>query len=102
MNFVIYATTSGKENERSYGIFCFDKDIDVCLADEYSYAWVLDSKYEDIRKRTLEQQYEEGKKTVFSHVTKHGEMAMGSLPVGKFQGHYDLLTHRSDGAIAVC
>ncbi|KER19802.1 hypothetical protein T265_11511 [Opisthorchis viverrini] len=55
----------------------------------------------DTNKRTLEQQYEEVKKsTVFSHVMKYGEMAMGSLPVGKFHGHYDLLIHRNGGGIA--
>ncbi|KER22073.1 hypothetical protein T265_14946, partial [Opisthorchis viverrini] len=41
----VFVTTSAKENEQSFGIFCFDKDIDVCLANEYSYAWVLDSEY---------------------------------------------------------
>ncbi|KER19398.1 hypothetical protein T265_11816 [Opisthorchis viverrini] len=55
----------------------------------------------DIKKRTLDQQYEEVKKrTKQSHVMKYGEKEMGSLPVGKFQGHYDLLTNRNDGAIA--
>ncbi|KER20035.1 hypothetical protein T265_15407, partial [Opisthorchis viverrini] len=100
-NMGIYVTTSAKEDEESSAIYCQDKDIDVCLADEYSYAWLLDSEYEDIKTRTLEEQYEEVKRlTVKSHVMEYGEMAMGILPVGKFQGHYNLLVHRNDGAIA--
>ncbi|KER18980.1 hypothetical protein T265_15720, partial [Opisthorchis viverrini] len=54
----------------------------------------------DVKKLTLEQQYQEVKKrTSMSHVMKYGEMAMGSLPVGKFQDHYDLLMNRNDGPI---
>ncbi|KER19615.1 hypothetical protein T265_11663 [Opisthorchis viverrini] len=55
----------------------------------------------DLKTRTLEEQYEEVKKSAAStHVMKYGEIAMGRLPVGKFQGHYDLLTHRNDVATA--
>ncbi|KER20527.1 hypothetical protein T265_15297, partial [Opisthorchis viverrini] len=87
----VYVTTSAKETEQSWSIFCDDTDIDVCLASEYAYAWIGDSEYRDLKTCTLDQQYEEVKKTtVNSHVMKYGEMAMGSLPVGKFQGHYDL------------
>ncbi|KER18937.1 hypothetical protein T265_15739, partial [Opisthorchis viverrini] len=100
-NMGIYVTTSANEDETSHAIFCKDKEIDVCLANEYSYDWILDSEYNDLKKRTLEEQYVEVKRTtVFSHVMKYGEMAMGSLPVGKFQGHYDLPMYRKDGAIA--
>ncbi|KER19006.1 hypothetical protein T265_12058 [Opisthorchis viverrini] len=100
-NMGIYVTTSTTEDEQSHAIFCLDEDIDVCLANEYSLRWILDSEYKDLKKRTLEEQYEEVKKTTkLSHVMKYGEMAMGSLPVGKFHGHYDLLMHRKDGAIA--
>ncbi|KER23282.1 hypothetical protein T265_08795 [Opisthorchis viverrini] len=101
-NMGIYVTTAANENEDSFAMFCLDKKIDVCLADEYSYEWLLDSDYKDIKTRTLEEQYEEVKRcTVFSHAMKYGEMAMGSLPVGKFQGQYDLYVHRNEGAIAV-
>ncbi|KER19469.1 hypothetical protein T265_15530 [Opisthorchis viverrini] len=100
-NVGIYVTTSSKEGEASFSIYCDDKDIDVCLANDFSYAWLSDSDHFDIKRRTLEQQYEAVRKcTVFSHVMKYGELEMGSLPVGKFQGHYDLLMHRNDEAIA--
>ncbi|KER19251.1 hypothetical protein T265_11914 [Opisthorchis viverrini] len=62
-NMGIYVTTSAKEDEKSSAVFCFDKDIDVCLADEYSYEWLLDSEY-----RTLEEKYEELKKSTIEQV----------------------------------
>ncbi|KER21112.1 hypothetical protein T265_10492 [Opisthorchis viverrini] len=100
-NVGIYVTTSANEKEESYGVFCTDKQIGVCLATEYSYAWITDSEHSDLKKRTLEQQYQEVKKrTKASHVMKYGEMAMGDLPVGKFQGHYDALMHQNDVAKA--
>ncbi|KER20453.1 hypothetical protein T265_11000 [Opisthorchis viverrini] len=74
-NMGIYVTTAANEDEDSSALFCSDKDIDVCLADEYSYEWLLDSEYKDIKTRTLDEQYEEVKRcTVFSHVMKYGEM----------------------------
>ncbi|KER19733.1 hypothetical protein T265_11570 [Opisthorchis viverrini] len=99
-NMGIYVITSAKEDEQSWSIFCTDKDIDTCLASEFAYAWTKDSEYHDMKRHTLDQQYEEAKKvTADSHVMKYGEMAMGSLLVGKFQGHYVLPMHRSDGTI---
>ncbi|KER21978.1 hypothetical protein T265_09829 [Opisthorchis viverrini] len=97
-NMGIYVTTAAKEDELSYSLFCLDNEIDVCLADEYSYVWLLDSEYNDLKTHTLEEQYVQVKRdTMLSHVMKYGEMAMGRLPVGKFQGHYDLPMHRNDG-----
>ncbi|KER23988.1 hypothetical protein T265_08233 [Opisthorchis viverrini] len=99
-NMGIYVTTSAKEDEQSWAVFCFDSKIDVCMGNEYSYEWITDSEQNDIKKRTLKEQYEAVKrKTVLSHVMKYGDMTMESLPVGKFQGHYDQLLHRN-GTIA--
>ncbi|KER19391.1 hypothetical protein T265_11822 [Opisthorchis viverrini] len=99
-NVGIYVTTASKEDEKSWSIFCDDKDFDMCLAGEYAYAWIKDSEYHDLKTRTLQQQYEEvRKRTANSHVMQYGEMGIGSLPVGKFQGHYDLPIHRYDGTI---
>ncbi|KER23283.1 hypothetical protein T265_08796 [Opisthorchis viverrini] len=99
-NVGIYVTTSAKENEQSWSIFCDEKYFDVCLASEYAYAWIGDSQYHDLKTRTLDQQYQEvRKRTWHSHVMKYGEMAIGSLLVGQFQGHYDLPNHRNDGTI---
>ncbi|KER21599.1 hypothetical protein T265_15054, partial [Opisthorchis viverrini] len=97
---IVYVTTSSNEKEDSWSTFCMDKRFDICLANEYTYAWITDSEYKDMKKRSLDQQYEEVKKrTTHSHVMKYGEMGMGKLPVGKFQGHYDLLKKRNDRSI---
>ncbi|KER19375.1 hypothetical protein T265_11830 [Opisthorchis viverrini] len=99
-NVGIYVTTSANEDGQSWSVFCSDKYIDVCLASEYAYAWIGDSEYHDLKTHTLDQQYEEVKKrTAYSHVMRYGEMAMKSLPVGKFQGHYDLPMYRNDSTI---
>ncbi|KER21111.1 hypothetical protein T265_10491 [Opisthorchis viverrini] len=44
-NMGIYVTTAVNETEDSFSMFCLDKKSDVCLADEYSYEWLLDSDY---------------------------------------------------------
>ncbi|KAG5453647.1 Hemoglobinase [Clonorchis sinensis] len=44
-NMGVYVTTSSNPVEQSWSVFCLDKFIDVCLADEYSYAWITDSQY---------------------------------------------------------
>ncbi|KER20766.1 hypothetical protein T265_10753 [Opisthorchis viverrini] len=101
-NLGIYVTTSANEKEESLSAFCHDKRIKVCLANQYSYAWITDSEYNDLKKRTLEQQYKEvDRRTEYSHVMQYGDMTMGILPVGKFQGHYDLPTNQKDAGIAV-
>ncbi|GAA57897.1 hemoglobinase, partial [Clonorchis sinensis] len=58
-NMGVFVTTSAKEDEQSWSAFCHDKRINICLANEYSYAWITDSQYKDLKKRTLDQQYEE-------------------------------------------
>ncbi|KER19316.1 hypothetical protein T265_15580, partial [Opisthorchis viverrini] len=50
----VYVTTSAKETEQSWSIFCDDTDIDVCLASEYAYAWIGDSEYVSISKKPLQ------------------------------------------------
>ncbi|KER20452.1 hypothetical protein T265_15314, partial [Opisthorchis viverrini] len=76
-NMGIYATTSAKEDEKSHAIFCFDPRIRVCLANDYSHAWITDSEQNNIKKRTLEEQYEAvRRKTGLSHVMKYGEMVI--------------------------
>ncbi|VDO68100.1 unnamed protein product [Schistosoma margrebowiei] len=40
----IYATTAASPTESSYGTFCDDPKIPSCLADLYSYDWIVDSQ----------------------------------------------------------
>ncbi|KER19420.1 hypothetical protein T265_11804 [Opisthorchis viverrini] len=75
-NMGIYVTTSAMEDEASCAVFCFDSKIDVCMANEYPYEWITDSEQNDIKKRTLKEQYTAvRRKTLLSHVMKYGDMA---------------------------
>ncbi|KER21935.1 hypothetical protein T265_09853 [Opisthorchis viverrini] len=96
-----FVTTSSNEKEEDWCAFCNDKQIDTCLANQYSYAWITDSEHNDIRRRTLDQQYEAVRRgTTKSHVMKYGDLAMGSLQFGRFQGHFKIRIHPNEGAIA--
>ncbi|KER22436.1 hypothetical protein T265_09482 [Opisthorchis viverrini] len=87
-NMGIYATTSANEEEQSWSLFCYDKRFGVCLANEYSYAWITDSEYNDLKKRTVEQQYQEVKKrTALSHAMKYGEMPIAVDRKPSFSAH---------------
>ncbi|KER19486.1 hypothetical protein T265_11756 [Opisthorchis viverrini] len=90
-----------KNNVPPENIITFAYD-DIANNPSSPLSFSLTRAQKDIKKRTLEEQYEEVKRnTKSSHVMKYGEMAMGSLPVGKFQGHYDLLMNRNGGVIAL-
>ncbi|TGZ70730.1 hypothetical protein CRM22_003034 [Opisthorchis felineus] len=87
-NIGIYVTTAANSQESSWASYCQDEVIDSCLADEYSHNWLADSEKHILNQYTLDQQFDSVKQsTVQSHVSKYGEMDMGSLPVGEFQGH---------------
>ncbi|TGZ71386.1 hypothetical protein CRM22_002691 [Opisthorchis felineus] len=87
-NIGIYVTTAANSDESSWASYCQDEVIDSCLADEYSHNWLVDSEKHDLNQYTLDQQFDSVKQsTVQSHVSKYGEMDMGSLPVGEFQGY---------------
>ncbi|KAE9468054.1 hypothetical protein C3L33_00015, partial [Rhododendron williamsianum] len=59
----IYATTASNPAESSFASYCPDDYPDVeiygtCLGDVYSVSWMEDSDNNDLRKETLDQQYE--------------------------------------------
>ncbi|CAH8491179.1 unnamed protein product [Schistosoma curassoni] len=86
-NLNIYATTAASPTESSYATFCDDPKIAACLADLYSYDWIVDSQTHQLTRRTLDQQYKEVKReTNLSHVQRYGDTNMGKLHVGEFQG----------------
>ncbi|VDO75593.1 unnamed protein product, partial [Schistosoma margrebowiei] len=73
-NLNIYATTAASPTESSYGTFCDDPKIPSCLADLYSYDWIVDSQTHQLTRRTLDQQYREVKReTDLSHVQRYGD-----------------------------
>jgi len=57
------------------------------LGDWYSVNWMEDSDKEDIEKETLQQQFKIVKNvTTTSHVMEYGDLTLGKLVVGYFQG----------------
>nr|CAX72774.1 legumain [Schistosoma japonicum] len=83
----IYATTAARPDESSYATFCDDPRISSCLADLYSYDWIVDLEKHQLTQRTLDQQYKEVKfETNLSHVQRYGDKKMGKLYLSEFQG----------------
>ncbi|KAF7240385.1 hypothetical protein EG68_11120 [Paragonimus skrjabini miyazakii] len=69
----VYATTAANPSESSWATFCEDKTIDTCLADEYSYNWMVDTETHDTHNWTLNKQFKNVKQaTKLSHVKKYG------------------------------
>merc|ERR1712055_1238867 len=82
----VYATTASNATTSSYACY-FDKARKTFLGDVYSIKWMEDSDKENIETETLEHQYKIVKKeTNTSQVLQFGDMSMGKLKVGEFQG----------------
>ncbi|KAJ7952081.1 vacuolar-processing enzyme-like [Quillaja saponaria] len=86
-NINIYATTASNAQESSYATYCPGdfpsppSEYDTCLGDTYSISWLEDSDKHDMRKETLEQQYQVvRRRTAFgclessSHVMQYGSL----------------------------
>ncbi|PQQ21142.1 vacuolar-processing enzyme [Prunus yedoensis var. nudiflora] len=77
----IYATTAANAEESSYGTYCpgepeVPEEYDTCLGDLYSISWLEDCDSNDLRKETLEKQYERvRRRTNDSHVMQYGDMS---------------------------
>nr|BAF51711.1 tick legumain [Haemaphysalis longicornis] len=85
-NVNVYATTAANPDESSYACY-MDDYRQTYLGDVYSVKWMEDSDREDLRKETLIDQFKLVKKeTTTSHVMEYGDMSLGKLPVGEFQG----------------
>jgi legumain len=82
----IFATTASDYNESSYACY-YDSQRGTYLGDWYSVNWMEDSDSKDIEKETLQTQFQIVKKvTTTSHVQEYGDISLGQLPVGEFQG----------------
>merc|ERR1719219_1316383 len=82
----IYATTASNATTSSYACY-WDEALHTFLGDVYSVKWMEDSDRENLAKETLEEQYEIVKKeTNTSMVSQFGDLSMGQLKVGEFQG----------------
>ncbi|KAH7965987.1 hypothetical protein HPB49_012498 [Dermacentor silvarum] len=88
-NVNVYATTAANPDESSYACY-YDDQRHTYLGDLYSVNWMEDSDKEDLLKETLIDQFEIVKEeTNTSHVMEYGDMSIGKLPVGEFQGEKD-------------
>lgn len=82
----IFATTASDYNESSYACY-YDSKRNTYLGDLYSVNWMEDSDSKDIEKESLQDQFVQVKKiTNLSHVQEYGDLKMGGLVVGEFQG----------------
>jgi len=85
-NINVFATTASDYDESSYACY-YDSKRRTYLGDWYSVNWMEDSDKQDIEKETLQQQFETTKKlTTTSHVQEYGDMSIGKLVVGEFEG----------------
>jgi len=85
-NINVFATTASDYDESSYACY-YDAQRQTYLGDWYSVNWMEDSDKEDIEKETLHTQFTITKNvTTTSHVMEYGDLNIGKLVVGEFQG----------------
>jgi len=85
-NINIFATTASDYDESSYACY-YDAKRETYLGDVYSVKWMEDSDAQDIEKESLQTQFQTTKtETTTSHVQEYGDLTIGNLVVGEFQG----------------
>ncbi|KAI9561023.1 hypothetical protein GHT06_011979 [Daphnia sinensis] len=85
-NLNIFVTTAANAHEHSFACY-FDSNRDTYLGDVYSVTWMQDSEKEDLTKETLFRQFSiVRKETNTSHVQEYGDLSIGKMKVGEFQG----------------
>jgi len=82
----VFATTAADYDESSWSCY-YDFRRKTALGDVYSVNWMEDSDAEDIETETLQKQYTiDENETTTSHVMEYGDLTIGKLAVGQFQG----------------
>jgi len=88
-NINIFATTASDYDESSYACY-YDATRQTYLGDVYSVKWMEDSDAQDIETETLQSQFQTVKtETTTSHVQEYGDLTIGGLDVGQFQGEQE-------------
>jgi len=83
----VFVTTAANADESSYACY-FDDKRQTYLGDVYSIKWLEDSDKENLNTETLSNQFKLVKQeTNTSHVMEYGDITLGKLPVGDFQGN---------------
>ncbi|KAE8708308.1 Vacuolar-processing enzyme [Hibiscus syriacus] len=98
----IYVTTASNAQESSWGTYCPDMDpppppeFITCLGDLYSVAWMEDSETHNLKRETIEQQYETVRKRTSdfdahanggSHVMEYGNTSIKAEKLNLYQGY---------------
>ncbi|KAI4327090.1 hypothetical protein L6164_019591 [Bauhinia variegata] len=96
----VYVTTASNAQESSFGTYCPGMDPPpppeyiTCLGDLYSVAWMEDSETHNLKRETIEQQYQSVKSrtsnfnnyALGSHVMKYGDTNFTSEKLYLYQG----------------
>ncbi|KAK9819341.1 hypothetical protein WJX74_008119 [Apatococcus lobatus] len=96
----VYATTAANAEEGSWGTYCpgmtpsVPPEFTTCLGDLYSVAWLENSDNYDLRKETLEQQFERVRNRTSnnntfvqgSHAMQYGSLLIDEEPAADYLG----------------
>ncbi|KAL1568969.1 legumain [Salvia divinorum] len=96
----VYVTTASNAEESSWGTYCPGMDPPpppeymTCLGDLYSVAWMEDSESHNLKRETVQQQYDQVKERTSnyniynagSHVMEYGNKSIKSEKLYLFQG----------------
>jgi legumain len=101
-NLNIYAVSAANSHESSWGTYCSPDDkvdgksLNSCLGDLFSVNWMEDADKANMRKETLQEQYETVKtETTKSHVLQWGEVDWTTEPIGMFESIVDAPAKKS-------
>uniref|UniRef100_A0A0K2THK9 legumain n=1 Tax=Lepeophtheirus salmonis TaxID=72036 RepID=A0A0K2THK9_LEPSM len=82
----VYAMTASNSEESSYACY-YSELYDTYLGDVYSVNWLEDSDKEDLKKETIEKQFDiVRKETNTSHVTQFGDKKVAESHLSEFLG----------------
>ncbi|KAK9868632.1 hypothetical protein WJX84_003492 [Apatococcus fuscideae] len=96
----VYVTTAANAQESSWGTYCPGMsptpppEFDTCLGDLYSVAWLENSDHYDLRKESLETQFEKVRRRTSndgtfqqgSHVMQYGTLVIDEEPAADYLG----------------
>jgi len=90
----VYALTAANSTQESYAV-TYDYKRKTFLCDEWSAAWMADADYNDMKAKTIEQQYQLSvDKTKYSNPKQYGDLKVSILPVSAFFGPLGVMLPR--------
>ncbi|THD26955.1 hypothetical protein D915_002221 [Fasciola hepatica] len=77
--------TFNNEQKSNHATFCDDPEIKTCLADEFSYQWIVDIEKGELDKWTIEDHFTAVKEAAsHSHANLFGDTEISKLPLSEF------------------